>query len=425
MLESLLSAAQYMPHGYCLAWRPELVAVHLVSDALIAVSYFSIPAGIYYFLRQKPDFGYRWLAHGFAAFIICCGLTHLFGLMTLWFPYYGLEGMMKAATALVSVVTAICLWPLIPRILAIPSPEELQRANNSLLVEVEQRRQIEAELEERLDDLEKAKTELTDMARDNQQARNLAEQADRSKTAFLRNVCHELRTPLNAILGYSDLMISGIYGKLASARYEEYLSVIHQSGEHLLSLLTDLIDLDQIATGHRNIELEPVCIATVSKEAAGMVQPRAEAKRIELNNEIPENVLVNADRMAFKQVLINLISNAVKYTPDGGRVDVSAVREGGNVLIKVADNGIGIEQGDIAKLGQVFVRGGSEMVRQSEGSGLGLAVCRALLEQMNGAISFDSVPQEGTTVTVALPEAYQSSAVQSSNAQVGSLLAAS
>lgn len=421
MLESLLSAAQYVPHGYCLAWRPDLVALHLISDALIAISYFTIPAAIYYFLRQKPDFSYRWLAHGFAAFIVCCGLTHLFGLMTLWYPYYGLEGLMKGATAMISVATAVSLWPLLPKVLSLPTPQDLQRANDALRNEVAERRLIEAELrglsqtlegkiaerttelEARLAELEQAKTDLTRLAQDNQSARTQAERADKSKTAFLRNVCHELRTPLNAILGYSDMMISGIYGKLDNPRHREYLGFIHHSGQHLLSLLTDLIDLDQIATGHRNVEIEPVDVAKVGEEAVGMVRPRADYKRLQLRNELIDVPYARADRLALKQVLINLLSNAVKYTPDGGRVSVSASLTGEMVQVVVADTGIGIAEEDIDNLGQVFVRGGSEMVRQSEGSGLGLALCRALLDQMGGSIRIHSRSGEGTRVYVTLP----------------------
>ena len=422
MLESVLSAAQFIPHGYCLAWRPDLVMLHLISDGLIALSYFTIPAGIYYFLRQRPDFTYRWLAHGFAAFIICCGLTHVLGVMTLWYPYYGVEGIMKAVTAAVSVCTAMALWPLLPRILSLPSQDSLQQANFALSREIDERGKVEdelrelsqaleakvaertAELQSKVSELEAAQQDLTRLARDNQIARREAEEADRSKTAFLRNVCHELRTPLNAILGYSELLTSGLLGQIDDERRNEYLHLIHGSGAHLLSLLTDLIDLDQIGTGHRKFEHLDVDVAETGAEAVAMLRLRANEGGVALHDELTHGLLAVTDRLALKQVLINLLSNAVKYTPKGGAVRINGCRNGGLIEIAVCDNGIGTDKEHLGHLGQVFVRGGSEMVRQSEGSGR-LALCHALLNQMSGSIRFVSALNEGTTVYITLPAA--------------------
>jgi two-component sensor histidine kinase/PAS domain-containing protein len=148
ILDYLFSSAGFLPHGICLLWRPDLVALHAISDLVIALSYFSIPLAIVTFVRNRPDFDYSGVAVLFAAFIILCGTTHLASVGMLWFPYYGLDGMLKLVTALVSAATAVVLWPLIPRLLAVPSPAVLRRANVRLAEEVAERVAAEAALRE-------------------------------------------------------------------------------------------------------------------------------------------------------------------------------------------------------------------------------------------------------------------------------------
>ncbi|MFN8723425.1 MAG: sensor histidine kinase [Rhodospirillales bacterium] len=148
ILDYLFSSAGFLPHGICLLWRPDLVALHAISDLVIALSYFSIPLAILTFVRSRRDFDYGGVAVLFAAFIILCGITHLASVGMLWFPYYGLDGMLKFVTALVSAATAVVLWPLIPRLLAVPSPAVLRRANVRLAEEVSERVAAEAALRE-------------------------------------------------------------------------------------------------------------------------------------------------------------------------------------------------------------------------------------------------------------------------------------
>lgn len=156
ILEYLFGAASFVPHGYCLLWRPDLVALHAVSDAVIALAYFSIPASIFVFVRRKPSLSpeYRRIAGLFAAFIVACGLTHLVALVTLWEPYYGLQGLVKAGTALISIVVACLLWPLVPRILALPSPSEVMATNARLAEEGQARRELVDQLRRVNRDLE-------------------------------------------------------------------------------------------------------------------------------------------------------------------------------------------------------------------------------------------------------------------------------
>jgi diguanylate cyclase (GGDEF)-like protein len=143
---SLLGAAAFVPHGYCLLWRPDLVALHVVADGLTALAYLSIPAAIVVFVRERPDLEYRWVAWLFALFITACAGTHLIDAATLWQPVYGLQGMAKLATGLISAATALVLWQILPRLVALPSPAELQRQNAALEAEVARRAAAEAEL---------------------------------------------------------------------------------------------------------------------------------------------------------------------------------------------------------------------------------------------------------------------------------------
>ena len=161
LLEYLFGAASFIPHGYCLLWRPDLVALHAASDAITAIAYFSIPVAIVFFLHRRPVFEFGWLAVLFAAFILGCGLTHIVDLATLWWPVYGLEGLVKAGTATISVVTAAVVWPLMPSLVALPSPTELQRANTALREEVDRRLVAEAALVRARDELEQRVIERT------------------------------------------------------------------------------------------------------------------------------------------------------------------------------------------------------------------------------------------------------------------------
>jgi PAS domain-containing protein len=204
-IDYLLGSASFVPHGYCLLWRPDLVWVHAVSDLLIALAYFSIPLALIDFVRRRQDLRFKWIFWMFAAFITACGLTHVAGLVTLWQPYYGAQGLIKAWTALVSVGTAVAIWPLIPRALALPSPLQLQAANNRLQGEISQRVSAEEALRRANDELE---LRIGELAATNQQL--LREIAERERAeaelrrAFAMLDHHVNNTPLGVIEWQQD-----------------------------------------------------------------------------------------------------------------------------------------------------------------------------------------------------------------------------
>ena len=236
-------------------------------------------------------------------------------------------------------------------------------------------------------------------------ARNLAEDASRAKSRFLANMSHELRTPLNAILGFSEVMTHQMFGPMG-ARYVDYSRLIHESGGHLLGLINSILDMSKIEAGRFKLQPEPFDLSEVVVQALRFVRFVAERNGVTLEEDIdPTARRLMADKRAVTQILINLLSNGVKFTPRGGMVRIAATVSGGDIELSVADTGVGIDQGDLKRLGQPFEQVESEHTRAKEGTGLGLALVRALAQLHGGSMTIDSQLGEGTTVRVKLPQA--------------------
>ncbi len=237
----------------------------------------------------------------------------------------------------------------------------------------------------------------------NRVAKETAETSNRVKSEFLANMSHELRTPLNAIIGFSDLMLHKMWGPL-SERYEEYAGLIHESGNHLLNLVSDILDLAKIEAGKFSLDFRGVDLAETVEYSIRLTSRRAEERQVTLTTNLPETpLLFTADPRACKQILINLLSNAVKFSRAGGEVNVSAVVAGDRVRIAVRDNGIGIAASALARIGQAFEQVSNDPMLAREGTGLGLALVRALVGQHGGSLEIDSEENVGTVVTVELP----------------------
>jgi PAS domain S-box-containing protein len=229
-----------------------------------------------------------------------------------------------------------------------------------------------------------------------------AEIGNRSKTEFLANMSHELRTPLNAIIGFSEVISSALFGPL-DAHYRDYAQDINGSGHHLLRIINDLLDLSKIEAGRLELRDTPVPIATIFETCRRMVSDRATVTDVTLDFH-PTELEVSADELRLEQVLLNLVSNAVKFTPTGGRVTVSAtVSASGEVAISVADTGIGMASDDIPRALQPFGQIDNSLARPHGGTGLGLPLAQRLVELHGGTMTIDSQLGEGTTVTVVLP----------------------
>mgnify|MGYP002381330025 CR=1 FL=1 len=230
-----------------------------------------------------------------------------------------------------------------------------------------------------------------------------AEAANRSKSEFLANMSHELRTPLNAIIGFSEVMTSEFFGPLGSQKYAEYAADIRKSGHFLLDVINDILDMSKIEAGRTELEHCDVDLTAVVDEVMRLIGPRAAENRIAVKLDLPKFKPFAADRRALKQVLINLMSNAVKFTPEDGSISLSAQSDEKRVRLTITDTGIGIPQRDIEKLGRPFEQVENQFTKSRGGSGLGLAISRSLIELHGGSLTIQSVVGKGTTVTVTLP----------------------
>jgi signal transduction histidine kinase len=236
-----------------------------------------------------------------------------------------------------------------------------------------------------------------------QVARETAEAANRVKSEFLANMSHELRTPLNAILGFSDLMKSQIFGPIA-AQYAEYAGLIHESGEHLLNLVSDLLDIAKIEAGKFTLSFQSVELVEAMEYCASLVKRRAQERGVILTVKAPSSKLsFSADPRGFRQILINLLSNAIKFTRKGGRVELAAEVEHGALKIVVSDSGIGMSESLLARIGQPFEQASNDPAHAREGTGLGLSLVRAIVAQHGGSFDIQSREGVGTTVTIVLP----------------------
>ena len=233
-----------------------------------------------------------------------------------------------------------------------------------------------------------------------------AELANRAKSDFLANMSHELRTPLNAIIGFSDLLKDEVFGPLGSAKYRGYAKDISDSGQHLLAIISDILDLSKIETGSIDLREESLDVHEVIRVCLSLMTERAEAKGIELISELPgkSGPALRADPRIVKQILLNLLSNAVKFTPSGGRVTVSSQhgRKMGYVL-RVSDTGIGMAPDEIPRALSRFGQIGGPFERTYEGTGLGLPLSKSFVELHGGTLELTSEPKVGTTATVTFP----------------------
>jgi len=237
-------------------------------------------------------------------------------------------------------------------------------------------------------------------------ARDAAFEANRSKSAFLAAMSHELRTPLNAVIGFSDLMVGELFGPLGHLKYRQYATDIRSSGSHLLALINDILDLSRIDAGEGKLEESEVDLHEVIAQSLRMVSPQADAAGIALTSGIASGLpRFRADKRRLKQTIVNLLGNAVKFTPAGGRIQVRAFMQDGGAAIVVADTGIGIAAHDIPRALERFGQVDSTLARKYEGAGLGLPLAKHFMEMHGGTLKLESTVEVGTTVTVTLPAA--------------------
>ncbi len=252
--------------------------------------------------------------------------------------------------------------------------------------------------------IEEQNQELMSLVSKHEEAKNIAEAANKSKSEFLANMSHELRTPLNAIIGFSEVMLSGMGGEL-SDKHKEYANDILDSGSHLLKLINNILDLSKIEAGKTEINCEKIDLCSVFKSCIRLIAERAEEKSINVEVKTGcDGLYVYADPIRLKQIILNLLSNSVKFTDMNGKVDISCI-VGDNVVIRVEDDGIGMDEDGVKAALTKFGQANTGLSRTHEGTGLGLPLSIELAKLMNGSLDVVSELGVGTIVTLTLPRA--------------------
>jgi len=278
------------------------------------------------------------------------------------------------------------------------------KRHESRLIDSEQRLiATVADLRKSQQALENQAQQLADLADKYSEEKTRAEEANQAKSTFLASMSHELRTPLNAIIGFSEIMEAQMFGPLGGAKYDEYCRDIRRSGQFLLEVINDVLDMAKIEAGRIKLDFEDCDVGEIVDDAMRVVSGRAASKRLVMVTDVAPAIRLRADKRAIKQIAINLLSNAVKFTPEGGRVRLRARVSAGAVVFMFEDNGVGIPGDALKKLGRPFEQVESLLTKTHQGSGLGLAIAKSLAELHGGAMRIRSTVNRGTLVLLRLP----------------------
>lgn len=368
------------PHGYCLLWDPGLIWTHVVSDLLIGLAYFSIPVVLGTFLARRRDVQFGWMLWLFAGFILACGLTHFMSILVLWVPAYGIEGLIKVATAVVSVVTAIALWPLLPKAIALPSPAQLKLANDDLVARILERDQALAALRRETAERERAE----DMLRQAQKMEAVGQ--------LTGGVAHDFNNLLMIVVGNLERA-----QRLAPGDQRLQASLANaMEGADRASRLTQ-----QLLAFSRRQALSPSRedLNAIVSEMAGLIERTIGSNCDVVFDLAPNLPKVVVDRLQTENVLLNLALNARDAMPDGGSLRFTT-RAGANaVVLAVADTGTGMTDEVRDRIFEPFFT----TKPLGKGTGLGLSQVYGFTKQSGGDIEVDSAPGEGTTISLILP----------------------
>jgi signal transduction histidine kinase/CheY-like chemotaxis protein len=374
LFERLFNSTMYAPHGICLLWEPELIWLHVVSDALIALAYFSIPFALAIFVSKRSDVEFGWVFWAFAIFITACGITHLVSIYTLWVPIYGIEGIIKAITALASIVTAAMLWPLLPRLLAIPSPSQLREAHAALESEASQRREAEQ------------------MLRQSQKMEAIGQ--------LTGGVAHDFNNLLMIVSG----SVERLKRRADSADLMKPLQMIESAVRKGESLTRQLLSFAR----RQNLAPKPLdLVDTVQKFSEVLKQ--SVGPTIDVRLSLPsEPIVVKIDPDEFEIALLNLTLNARDAMPDGGRITVTvdtAQADAGvsHAVVIVQDTGSGIPDDIRERIFEPFFT----TKKVNKGTGLGLSQVYGFIQQSDGNITVESQMGKGTAFRLTLPLSHE------------------
>lgn len=372
--ELFLENERFEPQGAAFDWDPTLTILHLTTETLIGLAYVGISLSLIYLARKAGrSIPFLWAFVAFGLFIISCGVTHFLGAITLWEPLYWLSEGVNYITAVASVGTAVAVPPLVPKVL------DLIR---SARVSEERRQRLEA-----------ANEELGSL---NERLKDL----DELKTRFFANVSHELRTPLALILGSTDraLQADGL-----SEGQRRDLRVVERNARTLLKHVNDLLDVSKLEAGGMEVEYAEVDLARLVRLSAAHFDTLAQERGISFSLQTPPSVPAQANPEKLQRVFLNLLSNAFKFTPDGGAVRCALRVEGEHAIFSVEDNGPGVRPELRQEIFERFRQGDGGDTRRFGGTGLGLAITKDFVELHDGTITVDDGPEGGALFEVQLP----------------------
>ncbi len=393
---TLLTANGFIPHGHCYLWKPGLVWLHVGSDALIALAYVAISTTLAYLVyRTRQEIPFHWMFLAFGSFIVACASTHFMDVLTLWHPVYWLSGALKAVTAIASVTTALILPSLVPQALALVEAAKLS--------------------EERRSHLEVANRKLELL---NEQL----QEVDQLKTQFFANVSHELRTPLALILGPTEKLL---HQRELGQDDRRDVETIDRNARLLLKQVNDLLDVSKLEAGRMVLNCTTVDLVQLVHLTAANFDGLAQDKEIAFRITAPESLPASIDAAKIQRILLNLISNAFKFTPNGGQIEVTleALENGDTpfsasdsqsataVRMTVSDTGRGIAPEFLPYIFERFRQGEGGTTRRFGGTGLGLAIAKEFAELHGGTIAVHNRPTGGAQFTVELPLTEPSGAV--------------
>jgi len=379
------------PHGYCLLWDPSLIWTHVVADALIAAAYFSIPLAIVRFVTKRRDVAFSWVFWLFALFIVACGTTHLVAIWTLWYPHYGFEALIKVLTAIASVGTALVLWPLIPRAIAIPSPLQLREANDELARRIGERDQALEQLRREVAERERAEAALVQ-----------AQKMD-AVGQLTGGIAHDFNNLLQAVSGMLALI----------ARHPDRQDKVQSWAEQGLKaaergtrLTGQLLAFSRV----QRLDLKPVAVEGMITDLLDLLD-RSLGPGVAVETALDAaGAVVMADKTQLELALLNLAINARDAMPEGGVVTIGAAAAAappdgdypdGAVEIWVEDNGSGMAREVIERAFEPFFT----TKGVGKGTGLGLSMVYGVAKQSGGAVRIDSEIGVGTRVTITLRRA--------------------
>ncbi len=380
---ALFDITSLMPHGYCLIWNSALLWLHVISDVLIVLSYYSIPFIILFYVRKHKDFPFDRLLLMLSAFIIACGTTHLVSIITIWIPLYWLEGLLKLLTGLLSVITAIRMYFIVPNVLAEMGRKRFLEEKLAIQASTMQDNLIK-EVELRTKSLQL----LTEQAQSDLQVKRI----------FLSNMSHEIRTPINAIISINYLALKTDL----TEQQHNYLTKIDSSAKWLLGVLDDILNYSKLESGklvleHNDFELSLI-ITFLTDVASPLLKDKPVLLSFDIDPEVP--AVLKGDSLRLEQVLLNLLTNAIKFTHEGSvtlKVELlNYEAQQARLRFSVLDTGIGLSLDQQSQLFKAFIQADNSTTRLYGGTGLGLAICEELVHAMGGSIIVESQVDVGS-----------------------------